>query len=72
MIRAYAGLRPYTSDGLPILGKVDAIEGFIMAAGHGGDGIALSMITGQIIEKIITGGVSDVPLEPLALKRFQN
>lgn len=72
MIRAFAGLRPYTSDGLPILGKVDAIEGFIMAAGHGGDGIALSMVTGQIIEKIITGVVSDVPFEPLALKRFQD
>ena len=72
MIRAYAGLRPYTSDGLPILGKVDGLEGFIMAAGHGGDGIALSMITGHIIENIITGKPAEVPLEQLALKRFKD
>jgi sarcosine oxidase subunit beta len=72
MIRAYAGLRPYTSDGLPILGKVDALKGFVMAAGHGGDGIALSMITGRIIENIISGKVADVPVEQLALKRFQD
>ncbi|MBW1699310.1 MAG: FAD-binding oxidoreductase [Deltaproteobacteria bacterium] len=72
MIRAYAGLRPYTSDGLPILGKVDSLEGFIMAAGHGGDGIALSMITGHIIERIISGKTVGVPMEKLVLKRFLN
>ena len=72
IIRAYAGLRPHTPDGLPIVGEVDGLKGFIMAAGHGGDGIALSMITGQIIEHIIAGSVSKVPIEPLALKRFQD
>ena len=41
MIRAFAGLRPHTPDGLPILGKVESIDGFIMAAGHEGDGITL-------------------------------
>ncbi len=40
LIRAFAGLRPYTPDGLPLLGPVSPLEGFFMAAGHEGDGIA--------------------------------
>ena len=53
IIRSFAGLRPYTPDGLPILGKVQGIEGFIMAAGHEGDGMALSPITGELIAELI-------------------
>ena len=46
-IRTFAGLRPYTPDGLPLIGPVEGLEGFYMAAGHEGDGIALSPITGN-------------------------
>ena len=70
VIRSFAGLRPYTPDGLPILGKVDAIEGLIMAAGHEGDGIALSPITGEIIAQIIAGGTPSISIEQLNLARF--
>jgi glycine/D-amino acid oxidase-like deaminating enzyme len=70
LIRAFAGLRPYTTDGLPILGKVDSLEGFIMASGHEGDGIALSPITGQLIAELIADGKTSIPLEPFALERF--
>ncbi len=60
IIRTFAGLRPYTKDGLPLLGKVKGIEGFIMAAGHEGDGIALSPITGKLIAELITTGKPDL------------
>ena len=49
IIRTFAGLRPYTSDGLPIIGPVDSINGFLVAAGHEGDGIALAPLTGQMV-----------------------
>lgn len=70
VIRAYAGLRPFTPDGLPILGLVEGLEGFIMAAGHEGDGITLSPITGEIIAKLIAH--SDIPfsMEHFRLERF--
>jgi len=42
VIRTFAGLRPYTPDGLPILGQAEGTEGFFVAAGHEGDGIALA------------------------------
>ena len=70
MIRAYAGLRPYTADGLPILGPVPEVEGFIMSTGHGGDGVALSMITGKLIAEFISKGETSINIEALALSRF--
>ena len=72
LIRAFAGLRPYTSDGLPILGEVENIKGLIMAAGHEGDGIALSAITGKLISGLILDGKTDVDLNRFNLNRFSN
>jgi sarcosine oxidase subunit beta len=71
VIRTFGGLRPYTPDGLPILGKVAGLEGFIMAAGHEGDGIALSPITGELIADLIATGRTQFPLEDFRLERFR-
>jgi len=71
VIRTFGGLRPYTPDGLPILGKVAGVEGFIMAAGHEGDGIALSPITGELIADLIATGRTQFPLEDFRLERFR-
>jgi len=70
VIRAFAGLRPYTPDGLPILGEVETIQGFIMAAGHEGDGITLAPITGEMIAKLVAGGSEPFPMEDFRLERF--
>jgi glycine/D-amino acid oxidase-like deaminating enzyme len=69
-IRVFAGLRPYTPDGLPILGRIAGLDGFIMAAGHEGDGIALSPITGEIIADLIVDNKTGFPLEEYKLERF--
>ena len=70
LIRSFAGLRPYTPDGLPILGKVEKIKGLIMAAGHEGDGIALSAITGKLISELVLEGKTNAALDSLNLNRF--
>ncbi len=70
IIRVFAGLRPYTPDGLPILGPVAGLDGFVMAAGHEGDGIALAPITGEIIADLIANNRTDFPLEAYNLERF--
>jgi sarcosine oxidase subunit beta len=71
VIRTFAGLRPYTPDGMPILGPVDGLPGFVMAAGHEGDGIALAPITGKIIAEYIANGTVAKGLEELNLRRFK-
>jgi len=70
IIRAFAGLRPYTPDGLPILGPVEGLKGFFMAAGHEGDGIALSPRTGKLIAQLLVDKQTDIPLDVFGLDRF--
>lgn len=53
LLRAMAGFRPYTGDGLPIIEMTR--PGWITAAGHEGDGIALAPITGQLVLDLLTG-----------------
>ncbi|MCP4416859.1 MAG: FAD-binding oxidoreductase [Chloroflexi bacterium] len=70
VLRFYAGLRPSTPDGLPILGRAPELPGFVIAAGHEGDGIALSPITGKSIAELITNQISEETLAPFSPKRF--
>ena len=70
VIRSFAGLRPYTPDGLPILGQAEDREGFFVAAGHEGDGIALAPITGEVMADLIVNGRSSLDLGSFRLERF--
>ncbi len=70
VIRTFAGLRPYTPDGLPILGPVRGLNNFYMAAGHEGDGIALAPVTGHLMARMILGRDLDVDLSAFSPGRF--
>jgi sarcosine oxidase subunit beta len=70
LLRAYAGLRPLTLDGSPIIGRTPGLPGFIQAAGFGGDGLAMSAITADLILGIITGSANEELLREFALDRF--
>lgn len=70
IIRSFSGLRPYTPDGLPLLGMPDTVKGFVMAAGHEGDGICLAPITGKLITELITTGKTSYPLDKFSCGRF--
>jgi sarcosine oxidase subunit beta len=71
IVRSFAGLRPSTPDGLPILGPVPDAQGVFMAAGHEGDGIALSPVTGRILAEWILDGSPTVDASSFALERFK-
>lgn len=70
LIRTFAGLRPYTPDGIPILDWAPEVEGMFIAAGHEGDGIALAPITGKLVLQLITGQKPAVNPEPFKTTRF--
>jgi glycine/D-amino acid oxidase-like deaminating enzyme len=55
VIRSYAGLRPWSPDHLPLIGPVEAVPGFYLAAGHEGAGIGLAPVTGRLIADWIAG-----------------
>jgi sarcosine oxidase subunit beta len=70
VIRSYANFFPHTEDDLPILGKIDGVEGFIMACGHNGHGIGMGPGSGKMIQELICTGETSIPLDELSLSRF--
>ncbi len=71
-IRMFAGLRPFCYvDGLPILSKVDNPSGFVIAAGHAGEGVTLAPITGKLISELVTENRTSMPIDAFAFSRFK-
>ena len=70
VIRFFSGFRPYTPDGLPLLGETAQLKGFYLAAGHEGDGIALAPITGKLIAEQVAFGQSSYNIDLFSPNRF--
>jgi glycine oxidase len=67
---AWAGLRPYAADGLPVIGRVPWNEGLFVATGHYRNGILLAPITAELIADAVLGGGHSEYLEELGPGRF--
>lgn len=66
----WAGLRPGTPDGLPVLGPDPDLEGLVYATGHLRNGVLLAPITGEIVASLVTGTTPPLPVEAFAPERF--
>jgi glycine oxidase len=69
-VSAWAGLRPGTPDGLPIIGAEPRLKGLWYATGHGRNGILLAGITGELIAQCIAGEETPEVLHPMRPGRF--
>ncbi|HXG42275.1 MAG TPA: glycine oxidase ThiO [Dehalococcoidia bacterium] len=67
---AWAGLRPGSPDGLPIIGPVPGWEGLSVASGHFRNGVLLAPVTGRLLAQALTGRPTDLPLAPFSPGRF--
>lgn len=68
--RTWAGLRPVTPDGLPIVGQEPGCEGLWYATGHGRNGILLAAITGLLLAQLINGEPPEEDLRAMRPERF--
>jgi glycine oxidase len=68
--KMWAGLRPMTPDGRPIIGRDPEVQGLLYATGHGRNGILLGPITGEIIRDLAVKGETSHELAPFAVQRF--
>lgn len=68
--RTWAGLRPVTPDGLPIIGAEPRLQGLWYATGHGRNGILLAGLTGLLIKQLMAGEPAEEDLAPFAPDRF--
>jgi D-amino-acid dehydrogenase len=63
-LHAWAGLRPSTSDGLPLLGAVPGYDGLYLATGHGMLGVTLAPATGAVLAPLVLRGEQAPELGP--------
>jgi len=70
MLRTWAGFRPYTPDGLPLLGPAPGVSGLVLATGHDGSGIGMSPVSARLVAAAVTKADPPLPLEPFDPRRF--
>lgn len=70
LAETWAGLRPGTPDGRPILGPDPAVDGLVYATGHFRNGILLTPVTAQLVADLIDGAPPGHDLSPYRVDRF--
>jgi glycine oxidase len=70
IVEQWAGLRPFVSDGLPVLGAVPGLNGLLVATAHFRNGILLAPRTGEIIADMIVDGTVSEYIELYGVDRF--
>ncbi len=69
MIEAWSGLRPDTSDHLPVIGQT-GIDNLLLATGHFRNGILLAPITAELIAECLINNRTPDVLRPFGFERF--
>ncbi|HTS83282.1 MAG TPA: glycine oxidase ThiO [Myxococcaceae bacterium] len=68
VVETWAGFRPHTPDGLPVLGP-GSLPGLFLASGHFRNGILLTPITANVLTDTILGRTSSIDLTPFRVDR---
>jgi D-amino-acid dehydrogenase len=63
-VEAWAGLRPATPDGLPLLGAHPGLEGVYLATGHGMLGVTLAPASAALLAPLVLEGRAAPELTP--------
>jgi glycine oxidase len=64
----WAGLRPYTDDHLPLLGR-GPFSGLFLATGHFRNGILLAAITAEVVSNLVLDERAAIDLRPFDYRR---
>jgi glycine oxidase len=70
VLRTWAGLRPVTPDGAPLVGPDPDVRGLWYATGHGRNGVLLAALTGEVIGDLLAGGTTAVDIASWTVNRF--
>jgi D-amino-acid dehydrogenase len=65
-LTTWAGLRPATADGLPLIGALPDHDGLFVASGHGMLGVTLAPATAALLASLVLEGRLAPELEPFA------
>jgi len=71
VLNAWAGYVDCTYDGVPAIGEVPAVPGFILAAGFSGHGFGIGPGAGHLVADLVTGANPIVDPKPFNPGRFK-
>ena len=69
---AWSGYVDSTPDGVPGIGEIPSIPGFVLAAGFSGHGFGIGPGAGHLVADIVTGDAPIVDPRPYHPKRFED
>jgi sarcosine oxidase subunit beta len=69
-LRAWAGTLAMTPDRVPMIGPVDGVRGYLLAAGFSGHGFCLGPIVGKLLGEWVCDGKPSMALDELRPSRF--
>ena len=70
VLERWAGIRPVTPDGIPIIGPARRWSNVTYAVGHGKLGLSLGPVTGRLVAQTVCGLATDLDLGPFSPMRF--
>jgi glycine/D-amino acid oxidase-like deaminating enzyme len=70
IVNAWAGYVDCTYDGVPAIGEVPEVPGFILAAGFSGHGFGIGPGAGHLVADLVTGDKPFIDPVPLSPRRF--
>lgn len=71
VVDVWAGLRPCTPDGLPVIGRPSEAPGLVVATGHAMKGLSLAPVTGRLVTDVVSGVEPSHDLRPFSPDRFR-
>ena len=72
VLRTWAGLRPLTPDGRPVVGRDPEVDHLWYATGHGRNGVLLAALTGEVIGDLLSTGKTSVDVAGWQPGRFRS
>lgn len=69
---SWAGFRPKTPDGLPIIGNVTGVDNLFCALGHYRNGILMGPLTGKLLSELIVTTKTSMNIDIFSFDRFKD
>lgn len=71
IVRTWAGWMDRCADGVPVLGNVSEVPGFILACGFSGHGFGIAPAAAEQLAELITTGKTKIDISDLRYDRFK-
>ena len=68
-IHEWTGLRPYSGDGVPVMGRT-VIDNLFLNTGHGHLGWSMAVGSGKLVAEYISGKKTEIDIHPYFVERF--